>query len=713
MMKMRWKRCMVRQHDSSDCAAACLSSVCAFYGRYLPLTEIRAMCGTSVTGTNAQGVTEAAVGLGFRAAAVKAVEKRWEAVSSLDLPVIIHLQKDNGWLHFAVLYRWSSSGAVMMDPQDGKMVKMGKEDFMRQWSGFAVVLSPGEGFVREDRTIDVRKRFTGILKMNLKDILSAMAGAAVYILMGLSVSVYLQRIVDDVLQRGDGALLRWFAYAFCIMLLLIPVIGYLKTIFLVKASLRTDSFLVLGYLRRLLSLPVSFFSMRTSGELHSRIKDAYRIRTFLSERLLMMCICAGTLTVSMVMMFVYNWRLALMVLIYVPLYGLIYGVSERVNRKINRKVIERSADFDSLDVEVISGARSVRYFGWEDVFMKKIGDRYREFQTENFRSGRAGAFFGATTEWVGRVLIFTIMVAGSIMVARRFLTVGELVSFFSMASFFTSPVVSLIESNDEITQAGISAERLFEVMDLPSEGEAGGTARIPEEPRDIVGENVTFAFPGGRRIMDDFSFVLRRGVVNALTGPNGCGKSTLAMMLMCGCHPTGGRITVGETPISGFALKEWRRYVSIAPQCPDLFRGTILENLVPDEEHPDYEKIMKLCEEVGLSRLLECSPEGLMTDVGEGGCRLSGGERQKISLVRALYRDPSILILDEATSSMDEESRDRILALLRDMASQGKNIIMITHDEACLTAADRIIDVNTQKQIINNQQSKKCFYEKE
>jgi len=692
-MKRNMRRCMVRQHDDSDCAAACLASVCAFYGRYLPLTEIRDMCGTTVSGTNAHGIAEAAASLGFSASAVKANEKRWEILSSLDLPVIIHLEKDNGWLHFSVLYRWSASCVRVMDPQEGRMIRMSEEDFMRQWSGYAVILTPGEEFLREDRTVDIKKRFSSIVRMNMKDILPALIGAAVYILMGVSISVYLQRIVDDVLGGGDIGLLKLFISAFGLMLVLLPVIGYLKTMFLVRSSLSTDHLLVLGYLRRLLSLPVRFFSVRNTGELHSRIKDAYRIRSFISIRLMMMCVCAGTLAVSLVMMFAYNRKMALMVLIYIPAYCIVYGLSERVNRRINRSVIEKSADFDALDVEVISGARTVRYYGWEDVFMKRIEARYSDFLRENFRSGRAGAIFAVASEWVSRVLVFTIMAVGAVMVSRGSLTVGELVSFFSMASFFTTPVASLIESNDEITQAGISAERLFEVMDLPGEGEENGTEQVPAGPCDIAGENISFAFPGGRKIMENFSFVLRPGAINAIAGPNGCGKSTLAMMLMCGCAPSCGRITAAGTDIRSFSLKDWRRFVAIAPQNPDLFKGTVLDNIVPDETEPDYEKIVRLCTEVGLSTFLEHSPEGLMTDVGEGGCRLSGGEKQKVSLVRALYRDPQVLILDEATSSVDEGSRDRILVLLKKMAASGKNIIMITHDEACLTAADRRIDV--------------------
>lgn len=688
------KRFEITQHDESDCAAACISSVCAYYGRYLPLVQVRDLCGTTDNGTNMQGVVDGARRLGLEAVAMKASVKRWSILSSLDHPAVLHLEKPGGRLHFVVLYKWKEDRAEVMDPSQGKMVSVFKDAFLEEWTGYLVLLSPSSSFVREDRTVPVVRRFMDVLSFCRGELLLAFAGAVVYILVGLSTSVFIQQLVDAAIPRHDMNLLAVFGIAMGVMAVASFLVGYVRIVITVRAGLETDNRLVSAYLGKILSLPLCFFSSRSTGELNSRIKDVYRIRNFLTVRLMIVCICVLTLAASFVLMFTYCWKMALVVAVYLPVYAFLFKITGVVGRKLNRKVIESSAAFDSDSVEILAGVRTVKYYGWENHYLGKLERKYSKYLTDSWKCGRYLACSAVSSDGIARLLTYAVLVAGTLMVFNGELSAGELVSFYSITSFFTSPVNSLIESNNEIAQANVAAGRLFEIMDMDSEEmDAGSEAPLDSEDNLYV-ENLTFSYPGGVSLFSNFSAEFPRGQVTAVSGSNGSGKSTLAMLLMRGCLPVGGAVRLGKINIEEYNIRSWRRCVSFVPQKAELFNGTVLENIAPDEKEPDVRMIASLCVEVGLDDALNRWPDGIMTSVGEGGCRLSGGERQKVAMVRSLYRNSPILVFDEATASVDDDGRDRFLEIVKRMSRNGKIIIMITHDEACLTAADRIVVVN-------------------
>ncbi|MBQ0006643.1 MAG: hypothetical protein KBS57_04485 [Alistipes sp.] len=417
-MKMYGSRIGIRQQDERDCAAACLASVCAYYGKYIPISSVRDLCGTSETGTNLQGIVDGSRHLGLEAVALKAKEKNWGVLSSLNVPAIVHFEGKNGWLHFIVMYMWKDNECRIMDPALGKVVTMSRDDFMAQWSGYLVTLSPSEEFRREDRPVKIWRECFNLLSLCKGELFLAFAGALVYIVAGLSVSIFIQQLVDVAIPNGNADMLKIFAIALLLMAGTFFVIGYVRTILTVKAGLETDSNLVGKYIRKLMSLPLSFFTFRSTGEVMSRIKDVYRIRNFMIVRLMMICVCILTLIVSFVLMFAFCWKLSVVVILYIPIYAVLYRFSVTIGRKSNRKVIESNAAFDSAAVETLSAIRTVRFNGWEELFHSRLTEKYESFVAESWRSGKYIAGFAVASDTLARLLTYAVLVAGTMMVFR-------------------------------------------------------------------------------------------------------------------------------------------------------------------------------------------------------------------------------------------------------------------------------------------------------
>jgi len=272
------------------------------------------------------------------------------------------------------------------------------------------------------------------------------------------------------------------------------------------------------------------------------------------------------------------------------------------------------------------------------------------------------------------------------------LSVGELVSFYSMITLFSAPMGQLVGLNGSYTEAKVSAQRLFEIMDFEPENAQG--ADLPDGIGDLVFKDVSFSYPGCKALIEHLDVAFEAGKLTAVTGDSGCGKSTLAALVMRGYRPVEGIITLAEVDIDLYGLQQWRRRTALVPQECVLLNATVMDNITGGEKDPDMELIAELIVRLDMQGMVASLPMGLMTKVGERGSTLSGGQKQRIALARALYRRPQLLVLDEATSSLDSASEAAILATVRRLADEGMTVIMITHKKDNLIIADKIIDMS-------------------
>ena len=543
------KEIKIRQHDRSDCAAACVASVCAHYGLRLPMLKIREACGTGPDGTTLQGIIDGCGRLGLDAAGLRAREKHILDLKDAAKPVILHLQKKNGWLHFVVLYGMDTTRATIMDPEDGRLHKTGLDELEEEWSGFIVAVTPSPQFHKGDYRTPVMARFKELFLYYRKELGLVLAGSAAFIAATLSTSVFLQRIIDDVLPSGDRGTLTAICTAMLCLTILTWFISYTRSVLLVRASLQIDCRLIMSYFRKIFSLPVSFFDSMSSGELNSRVSDAYRIRSFITGRLLLIAVSIITLITATGILLTFHWRLTLITLSLTPLFILLYRLSDRINRRLNRRIIESSARFEQTSIEWLSSARAVKYFNSGQEAAGRIGQQYFRTASALYRGGIFTSAVNSTSDSIGRIISIVTLTAGAFFVLGSHLSVGELVSFYTFTSVFTAPIVMLIESNKEITEARISAERIFDILDMEQEDSGEYLDFTPSAADKIEVRGLGFSFPGRARLLEDMSFDILPGRINLIRGSNGSGKSTIAALLMKGYTPQEGKITAGGVDI--------------------------------------------------------------------------------------------------------------------------------------------------------------------
>ncbi|MCX2678905.1 peptidase domain-containing ABC transporter [Galbibacter sp. EGI 63066] len=678
----------IKQHDITDCGAACLASIAAHHQLQLPIARIRQYAGTDKKGTNVLGLLEAAQKLGFEA---KGVRGDFESLFKIPKPAIAHVVVKEVLQHYVVIYEVTKTHVKIMDPGDGKMHKKTHDEFKKMWTGVLVLLLPQENFTTGNEKVSVLKRFWFLLKPHKFVLLQALIGAVVYTLLGFSTSIYIQKITDYVLVDGNRNLLNLLSVAMIVLLVLQIIIGVYKDVFLIKSGQQIDARLILGYYKHLLKLPQQFFDTMRVGEIISRINDAVKIRTFINGVSLNLTVNILILVFSFGIMFTYYWKLALIMLAIIPLYALVYFVINKLNKKTERKIMERSADLESQLVESLNAVGTIKRFGLEDFANIKTEIRFINLLKTGYKSALNSVFSGGSTNFIAQLFTVILLWTGSGYVIDRQITPGELLSFYAIIGYFTGPVASLINANKQIQNALIAADRLFEIMDLEREETENKIQLRKEHIGDITFKNVAFRYGTRVEVFKDFNLVIPKSKITAIVGESGSGKSTLISLLQNIYPLHGGNIFMNDVDLKHIDNDSLRNFVAVVPQKIDLFAGNVIENIAIGVFNPDMERIMNICKDIGILEFIESLPNGFNTYLGENGATLSGGQKQRIAIARALYKQPEVLVLDEATSSLDTRSESYTQKTINTLRDQEKTIVIIAHRLSTVINADKIV----------------------
>jgi ATP-binding cassette subfamily B protein len=668
--------------------------VAAHYKLLLPVARIRQFATTDQRGTNMLGMIKAATKLGFQAKGVKGTV---ESLLKIPLPAIAHVVVKEQLQHYVVIYRVTPKRVTYMDPGDGQLHHAPVEEFRQQWSGVLLLLLPDTSFQPGDHKSSVLGRFWQLVQPHGSVMTQALFGAALYTVLGLAMSIYVQKIVDHVLVDGNRNLLNLLSTGMLVMLVFQTFIGTMKSLFALQTGQQIDARLILGYYNHLLQLPQTFFDTMRVGEIISRVNDAVKIRAFVNDVALNLLVNVFIVLFSFGLMFTYYWKLAVLMLGILPLYGGIYWVQNRLNRRYQRQLMEQSAELEAQLVESVTAMGTIKRFGMENFASERTETRFISLLRTVYHSGKQSILGGSASEFVSQLFRIGLLWVGSYFVLDNELTPGELLSFYAIIGYFTGPATSLIGANKTVQDALIAADRLFEIIDLEREVHENKTELTPELVGDIHLHDVTFAYNTRGTVFQKLTLHLQRGTITGVVGESGSGKTTLLSLLQ-GLYPLNeGSITIGGMDIRHLSLESLRRVVSVVPQQIDLFTGTIVENIAVGDAEPAMRRIIGICQQLGILEFVEKLPNGFATVLGERGAGLSGGQKQRLAIARALYRNPEILILDEATSALDLVSEQYVQHTLQELRKAGKTVIVIAHRLSTVMQADKIVVLATGK----------------
>lgn len=678
----------IKQHDIKDCGAACLASIGNHFKVNLPIARIRQFANTDKRGTNVLGIIEASAKMGFIA---KGVKGSANALDKIPLPAIAHVIVKDQFHHYVVIYSVSKDQITVMDPAYGKMEVYTYEEFQKIWSGVLVLFAQNDDFKTYNEKISPAIRFWRLVQPHKIILIQALVGAILFTVLGLAMSIYIQKITDYVLVDGNRNLLNLLSISMIAIILLQTYIGTKKNVFVMKTGQLIDAKLILGYYKHLLHLPQRFFDTMQIGEITSRINDAVKIRSFINEVAIDMIVNIFIVLFSFTLMFVYYWKLALIILLVIPFYTLIYFALNKFNKKVERVIMENAADLQTQLVESVTHVRTVKEFGIEEFSNIKIENRFVKLLFTSYKSGLNGIFSGTSTQFVASLITVVLMWIGSGYVIDRTITPGQLFSFHALIGYFTSPVASLINTNKTTQSALIAADRLFEIMDLEREKTENKIELKKEEVGDIRFENVSFRYGSRLEVFKNFNAVFKKNETTAIVGESGSGKTTLISLLQNLYPINKGKILIGIHDTNYIHYKSLRSLIGIIPQQLNLFSGNIIENIAIGDSSPDIQRILDLSNQLEISQFVEKLPNGFETQVGENGALLSGGQKQRIAIARALYKNPEILLMDEATSALDTNSEAVVKKVIEDFKAQGKTIIIIAHRLSTIANADTVL----------------------
>jgi len=687
---MNKKKLIVRQQDISDCGAACMGSILAYYGLKYPIARIRQQIFTDRKGTNVLGIIEGAQKLGFEAKGVKAT---LENLKDIPKPAIAHVIINKILHHFVVIYKVTKTHIEYMDPGEQKFFKVKHEEFKNIWTGVLILLHPTETFRKGNLKKSNLHSFMELLRPHKSVMFQALFGAVIYSILGLSTAVFVGKITDYVLVDRNLNLLNMMGLIMIAILLLRTFIGAMKSILALKTGQQIDASLILGYYKHLMTLPQNFFDTMRVGEIISRVNDAVKIRTFINNVSLDLVVSFLILIFTLCLMFVFSWKLAVITLVAAPLFLIIYWLFNKLNKKYQRKIMESGAELESQLVESLNAVSTIKRFGIENFANLKTEMKFVGLLGNTFSSIYGSIVANGGIEFVSTGITIAVLWAGSIFVVNQELTPGALMLFYSLIGYILGPIGKLISSNQTMQDALIASDRLFQIMDLERE-EEDERKKIPlsrDKIGDIVFENVNFRYGSRKQVFEALNLTIEKGKTTAITGESGSGKTTLISLLQNIYPIKSGTIKIGNYDIAQIRNEFLRNIVSTVPQQIELFAGSIAENIALGDFEPNMERIIDISKKLGINEFVEKLPNSYATYIGEHGASLSGGEKQRIAIARAMYKNPDILIFDEATSSLDSISEKYVKAALDALAAEGKTVIIIAHRLSTVKNADKII----------------------
>lgn len=650
----------VAQMDMRDCGVAALASIAKHYGSDFSLAHLRELAKTTKEGTTALGIVEAAKKMGFETKAIKANMDLFD-MTDIPYPFIVHVNKEGKLQHFYVVYKAKKDYLIIGDPDPSvKVTKMSKERFKQEWTGVAIFLAPAPSYKpHKDKKNGLLSFLPLILKQ--KTLITYIVLASLLVtLVNIVGSYYLQGILDEYIPNNMKSTLSIISLGLVITYILQQLMAFSQSYLLTVLSQRLTIDVILSYIRHIFTLPMSFFATRRTGEIISRFTDANSIIDALASTILSLFLDVSIVFIVGSVLVLQNIQLFLLTLVALPIYTVIIFAFLKPFEKMNHDVMQSNAMVSSAIIEDINGIETIKSLTSEELRYQKIDSEFVDYLDKSFKLSKYENVQTSLKHGAQLILNVAILWFGARLVMDNKISIGQLITYNTLLSYFTNPIENIINLQTKLQSAKVANKRLNEVYLVASEFE-GTTSMTSNLSGDITFHDVSYRYGFGSYTLSDLNLTIKQGEKVSLVGISGSGKTTLAKMIVNFYEPNQGNIRLGNMDLKMIDKKQLRQYINYLPQQSYIFSGSILDNLTLGAS-PDItqEDIIMACQIAEIRADIEAMPLGYQTELSDGA-GLSGGQKQRLALARALLTQAPILILDEATSGLDVLTEKKVI----------------------------------------------------
>ena len=688
----------VRQPDAMDCGPSCIKMVAEFHGRNISLDTLREKSYITREGVSFLGMSEAAAAVGFRTLGVRIpVSKLKEDVP---LPGIVHWRQK----HFVVVYRLKKDKVYVADPAIG-LVNYSWDEFIRNWGqttideekhGLALILQPTPDFYELEDEKESKGGFTFLykyVKLYRKFFFQLTLGLLIGSIIQLILPFLTQSIIDIGINTNDLKFIYLILFAQLALIIGRMSVDFIRSWLLLHISTRINVAIVSGFLGKLMSLPISFFDTKLTGDLLQRIDDNQRIENFLTTTTLNVLFSFFNILIFGIVLAIYDLKILLLFIIGTTLYIIWVSVFMKSRARLDQIRFKQMSSNNSKLIDIINGMQEIKLtrsetskrWDWENLQASLFKTKVKSLSITQYQ--QAG---GRLINEVTNVLI-TVVAATSVLSGT--LSLGMMLAVQFIIGQLNVPVNQVISFFRTAQDARISLDRLSEIHDKEEE-ESEREMKVRNLPanKSIYINNLSFQYEGPRSpyALKNIDMHIPHNRITAIVGASGSGKTTLLKMILGFYSPVNGDILIGDTHLSTLSLKMWREKCGVVMQDGYIFPDTITNNIAPGLDMVNEERLLKAVDIANLNDLLEELPLGFNTRIGNNGHGMSQGQKQRILIARAVYKNPEFLFFDEATNALDASNEKEIVDKLN-LFFEGKTVVVVAHRLSTVKDADQIV----------------------
>lgn len=690
------------QHDAMDCGPACLRMVAAFHGRFFSLEGLRQRAHLNREGVSLLGISEAAEALGLRSTGVMV---SFEELTTAPLPCIVHWNQQ----HFVVVYGFKSKkGNTLVevaDPAGGKQ-RYTHEEFCRCWIssqtdkqaiGIALLLEPTPEFYAQEGERVNRRGFAFLfnyIRPYRNFITQVIIGLVVGSLLQLVLPFLTQSIVDVGIATNDLSYIWLVLIAQLMLMISSTATDFIRGWILLHLGTRVNIALISDFLIKLMRLPMGYFDTKMTGDILQRINDHSRIQHYLTNSSLNVVFSAFTLIIFSLVLLLYNFSIFGIFVVGSALYFAWVWLFMKRRAALDHKNFALQSANQSNLIQLVNGMQEIRLNGceqqkrweWERVQARMFKLRIRGLALAQYQDS-GGVLINQTKNLLITAFVAKLVIDGS-------MTLGMMLAVQYIIGQLNSPIDQLISFMRESQDAKLSLERLSEIHEKADEESTlhPGVQEIPAG-QPIVLHNIVFGYDTtrmGEPVIRGINLYIPAGKQTAIVGSSGSGKTTL-VKLMLGFYPLlHGEIRVGNHRLDTYSQREWRKKCGVVMQDGFIFSDTIARNIAPGDERIDKEKLLHAAQIANITEYIESLPLGYNTKIGQEGVGLSQGQKQRILIARAVYKDPEVVFLDEATNALDTNN-ERVIMQQLEQFLNGRTSVVVAHRLSTVRNADQIV----------------------